>query len=549
MKNYLVSSFYIFIFCFTIQSKAMTWEVGLKVLNPDGSYARALVQVYVYDGLNHNFITSYIGYTEQNSYNFAGNVNGAFDIGALDSNTTYYTIPPLGLVNNIYIRIGNKFVTLSRTSGAYGDITLRFQFNEFDDDLGNTSGYVVSATQNWTDYNITLKNDLGGDRADYTNVKGKIYLDNIGKYDVGYNGQTFQREATTFPHEIYGEDNQYVNTYYRKWRNWGDNYPTIYRELGSPNHYNHTAVYARICNITVQNDFGASGSGGNIKFQSTQYSSPYQPSITYEDINYNAEALSHTINSVYYTFKTWDFNSTNISTQNPITTFRPTAHGTLKAKFNGKPLNTYRNQSYGTVNYSPVVINWSKHPLDNSEVTQYAIWRSVKHNGVTGTPQQIGTVTANGSSSYSFTDYDYVRTPTYVDDLLHYDVRAYYQPSQTYSDADWVALYGTQLFKMNENNSVKAEISREIPKKYEINNYPNPFNPTTIIHYQLPADGSVTLKIYDMLGKEIAVLVNGHKLAGYYNVTFDASNLASGIYIYTIQANNFIQSKKMLLVK
>lgn len=319
--------------------------------------------------------------------------------------------------------------------------------------------------------------------------------------------------------------------------------------MTAPDDYSHTAVYARKCNLTVQNDFGGSGSGGNIKFQSTQYSSPYQPSESYDDLPYTVEALNTTINSVYYTFNYWDFNSSNIGSQNPKTNFTPTAHGTLKAKFNGKPVNTYRNQSFGTVNYDPVVINWSKHPLDNSEVTQYAIWRSVKHNGVTGDPEQIGTVTANGSASYSFTDYDYVRTPTYVDDLLHYDVRAYYQPSSTYSDADWVALYGTQYIRMNENSSAQVEIAKEIPEKYEINNFPNPFNPTTVIHYQLPVSGFVTLTIYDMLGKEVAALVNEHKQAGYYGVTFDASNLASGIYIYSIRANNFIQSKKMLLVK
>jgi hypothetical protein len=102
---------------------------------------------------------------------------------------------------------------------------------------------------------------------------------------------------------------------------------------------------------------------------------------------------------------------------------------------------------------------------------------------------------------------------------------------------------------MNENSSAQVEIAKEIPDKYEINNFPNPFNPTTVIHYQLPVSGFVTLTIYDMLGKEVAALVNEHKQAGYYGVTFDASNLASGIYIYSIRANNFIQSKKMLLVK
>ena len=89
----------------------------------------------------------------------------------------------------------------------------------------------------------------------------------------------------------------------------------------------------------------------------------------------------------------------------------------------------------------------------------------------------------------------------------------------------------------------------EVPSEYKLENYPNPFNPTTTISYQLPEAGMVTLKIYDMLGKEVATLVNEVKQAGYYSTTFDAGKLASGIYISTIQTNNFTQSKKMLLVK
>jgi hypothetical protein len=80
-------------------------------------------------------------------------------------------------------------------------------------------------------------------------------------------------------------------------------------------------------------------------------------------------------------------------------------------------------------------------------------------------------------------------------------------------------------------------------------NYPNPFNPTTKINYQLPKAGLVTLKVYDILGREVATLVNENQPAGSYSVPFDASKLSSGIYIYTIHANDFIQSKKMILTK
>jgi hypothetical protein len=85
--------------------------------------------------------------------------------------------------------------------------------------------------------------------------------------------------------------------------------------------------------------------------------------------------------------------------------------------------------------------------------------------------------------------------------------------------------------------------------KYSLEqNFPNPFNPSTTIRYQIPNDGLVTLKVYDILGSEVTTLVNEQKSTGSYEVNFDASRLASGVYIYKITSGNFVSSKKMLLV-
>jgi trimeric autotransporter adhesin len=88
------------------------------------------------------------------------------------------------------------------------------------------------------------------------------------------------------------------------------------------------------------------------------------------------------------------------------------------------------------------------------------------------------------------------------------------------------------------------------PKLYELSqNYPNPFNPITKIDYNLPNDSKVSLIIYDVTGREIKVLVNELQKAGYYSVTFNAANLASGIYFYRLIGNNFDKTKKMVLIK
>jgi len=80
-------------------------------------------------------------------------------------------------------------------------------------------------------------------------------------------------------------------------------------------------------------------------------------------------------------------------------------------------------------------------------------------------------------------------------------------------------------------------------------NYPNPFNPTTSIKYSLPEQEFISLKIFDILGKEVATLVNEIKPSGNYEVQFDASNLSSGVYFYQLRAGNFTETKKMLLAK
>ena len=109
----------------------------------------------------------------------------------------------------------------------------------------------------------------------------------------------------------------------------------------------------------------------------------------------------------------------------------------------------------------------------------------------------------------------------------------------------------------NARETLNKEIYKEILYNNDklvteyalVQNFPNPFNPSTTIKYQLPQDGLVTLKIYDILGKEVTTLINEEKPAGKYEVNFNASQLASGVYIYKIQAGSFVSSKKMILLK
>ena len=92
--------------------------------------------------------------------------------------------------------------------------------------------------------------------------------------------------------------------------------------------------------------------------------------------------------------------------------------------------------------------------------------------------------------------------------------------------------------------------SKEIPTTYALEqNYPNPFNPTTGIRYQVPGVSDVKLAVYDLLGREVAALVNERKAPGSYPVKFDANGLASDVYFYRLQAGDFVQTKKLLLLR
>ncbi len=109
-----------------------------------------------------------------------------------------------------------------------------------------------------------------------------------------------------------------------------------------------------------------------------------------------------------------------------------------------------------------------------------------------------------------------------------------------------------QSFEIKVDGIISVYQSEEIssPSSFELfQNYPNPFNPSTTISYQLAEDSFVSLKVYDILGKEIKTLVNESKSAGKYTFNFDASDLASGVYFYRLQADNYYNVKKLLLMK
>lgn len=107
----------------------------------------------------------------------------------------------------------------------------------------------------------------------------------------------------------------------------------------------------------------------------------------------------------------------------------------------------------------------------------------------------------------------------------------------------------TTIFKPNFLNNVEDQTERVI-EDYELQpNYPNPFNSSTIISFKIPKNSSVTIKVFDLLGNEIVTLVNEWKEAGRYSIEFNAENLPTGVYVYQLKVNDFVSSKKLMLLK
>ncbi len=180
------------------------------------------------------------------------------------------------------------------------------------------------------------------------------------------------------------------------------------------------------------------------------------------------------------------------------------------------------------VNYRNVVLNWQTATEINNkgfEVQRLFVNHKFSINNLW---ERIGFVNGSGTTtetqSYSFKDINL-------------------QPGKYSYRLKQVDFDGT--YKYSDVVDVEVE-----PAAFSLSqNYPNPFNPTTNIQYQIPNRELVTLKVYDVLGNEVATLVNEEKQAGNYSVKFNGSNLASGIYFYKLSSGNFVQTRKMILLK
>ena len=196
----------------------------------------------------------------------------------------------------------------------------------------------------------------------------------------------------------------------------------------------------------------------------------------------------------------------------------------------GEPLPVELSSFIAIVNGNSVLLMWKT----ETEVSNYGF--EIERASFISKPeirnsnfQKIGFVQGYGNSN-SPKDYSFTDTPEEGTSFQ-------YRLKQIDTDG-----------KYHYSEIVSVDIAA--PAHFELKqNFPNPFNPATTITYNLPRDGFVTVKVYDVVGSEIVTLVSDEKKAGSYLVTFEGNNLSSGVYICTMSGNGFIKSIKMLMIK
>lgn len=295
--------------------------------------------------------------------------------------------------------------------------------------------------------------------------------------------------------------------------------------------------------IYVKNHFNA----GTVKIDDASESSG---SAVYKYVgnNLEIEAVDQTSSGIKYIWNTSGTNNSNWKrqelgspTQTVISYARNYNHtvlnddngATIKATMNDKPA-TPQNLSVTESGSEHPSLSWTANT--ESDLDKYNIYRKGGYPFVDWTV--IGTSTTN-----SYEDTDVTTTYSHGEDF-------YYKVSAVDDDNIESDHSSSVYIEARLEKGGLELLADDTPKEYSLNaNYPNPFNPSTTISYQIPKKGFVTLEVYNSAGQSVEILVNKNQSAGRYNIEFNALTYPSGVYFYRIKSKYFNSTKKMILMK
>jgi hypothetical protein len=384
-------------------------------------------------------------------------------------------------------------------------------------------------------WDIRLENSFGGGTV------GRRIGGALSTYPSGYTSEKMHWTTSPVFTMVATMDGEEYNNYVRRFQNW----VSSLRSSSSPewtvpiDSYIHTsptqytATFKKEYNITFQNSFVGVGNAGVLKVGGVTYTLPTSDFPVIEEETISAQIVYNLINGIEYVFDHWSDGSTSI-----FMTLTPDDHTTYTAYYIGYP---YGMRYYGLQENSKVGQNirlyWNEHP--NPNVTQYQVWRRVRNpDGSMTDPVLLATL---NRGTTSWTDPLYIKTPGHTNAILFYDVRAYYALEQTYATPWWLSVFGEPL--QGPEVPQFALVERR-PDVYSFGGYPNPFNPSTQINFDLPEAGNVLLVIYDVLGREVANLADGYHEAGYHSATWNPEVLSSGVYFARFTVTSAVGEQK-----
>lgn len=325
------------------------------------------------------------------------------------------------------------------------------------------------------------------------------------------------------------------------------------------NNSTYIAYFNKECNISVTRN-NPYGGIVRISISGNTYTAPAEGLSKgvvenhYVTLEAQEEVAS---NHIQYTFVGWLNNSTStIESSNPNYSIQPTEHRSYTAVFRGTPDMSQMNiqTNYLVAGQAPT-ITWTDIP--NTDVATYRVYGQTYRNwgqsNLIVYPEVLITSVPRGTQYYSCNTW--AISGSTGSDLLNLRIAPYYSTESTESTSRWFGFFFNGEWMPSDPPEIgksNAGIQKDgVITKYAVANYPNPFNPTTTINYQVPESGHVTLKVYDIMGKEIATLVDGVKNKGNYNINFSMEryHLASGIYFCRLSAGKNMLTTKMILSK
>jgi len=299
----------------------------------------------------------------------------------------------------------------------------------------------------------------------------------------------------------------------------------VYRSDYNTNEtYTYTARFVDEYHAAFQNSFAGVGNAGIIEVNSENCTLPHAAFPVAQDDSIFAEALPQLYNGIHYSFLRWQDNNTT----NPRT-FELTDHTTYTAYYTGKPASVTITSCSGTPG-TYVTIQWQEHV--NANVSQYQVWRKVKHTSQRGWWEGPDLLATLNRGTTSFTDTEYMFTDGYTDDLLQYDIRPYYSVEQSYAEPDFITIFAEQ----DLTKPLAGPDSTQQPRRLAISAFPNPFNASLALTFQLSQDALVSLKIYSITGQEVVSLTHQNHPRGAYNYNWAAQDerglsVPSGLYL------------------